>query len=828
MKRLKSLDIWTHCRKTKTSDKAPAVGLGKTKPISYIRARENATKQIAGSSLLGIVFQETSEYIGIDVDVDPTGKKKNATKKIPQELLFFLSANPTHVHFSPSGTGLHILYKIDKQTQKELNNLNLNQGATSIDKGDLFKGDWRYRNSFLTITENLHPLSTSEISTISFVKLLELIPSIQPKEKSKLKKETNNESVKYEVIESIPNLKDLKELLETLPATFNSQVKKACDQLPYSKPNSNYEYWVLVGCACAHHAITLEIMGNSRDSSLVYGIFLNWCKQDTEGYEGDEIVLEKFSNLLSTTQTKIDNNVPTVTIGMLKLLDKLYTINFPDMILRGAGKNKKLFPDPASLKNLKILMKHENLELVFDPMGGGMCFKGPEETITKWFCPAKTYYANRPYGYGQVLDEPALAAIFQNFMQNKYKFSVAKHYAAQAIDLLCTDMQYENAFTSWITKSPWDGESRLEEVCNSITFSDKNRDNHIVYKSYIRMSLLSTIGIHFWPEDEPKIPAILVLSGPEYTYKSSWAEWLLPKDMSNYNATASVDVVTTGGRDWELFLSTKAIVVLNECEPLFQPKYEQKIKSSVDSASVTFRNIYGRRQLTRPRTALIIGTTNKTNLFTGSSGTRKIWQIPVAECDSMLIKNMDHQQLYAEIYHILQEYKKDNPNELIQNAWGLEFELRQQINDLNTRMKGDDIGVLGLLHEVFGHPLDLVFDESVYVKTRGLKVEIGRADFLDEVVQTNTDIPNAWTPTQMLKYLRQRFPNDRIDRTGVKYALEEYAGIFTKSTNKPIIPFTNYRHLPDRAKYKEIFRGVLNMGSEKYFIMPKPLIREQN
>jgi len=803
MKVLKSLNTWAYC----VSGKRPAIGLScSSEPISYDKAKEIAEKT---DQHYGLIFKEDSEYIGFDIDVDPDGSKTNSTTSIPPAVLFFLKCHPTHAHYSPSGLGLHLVYKLTPEAREKLEKYGCKQGAASISKDDLYNGDWRYKKCFLVFTENLHPLSADTIAELSIEDILDIVPSIKPEKPVELPAVPGKELA---AITQVPPLSFIEKCLENIPAAFNNAAEKACNKLSWFKPKSDYDYWLLVGCACSHHAILLNRCGRTEDSKKVFNLFLEWSKRDTTGFVSEEDVRSKYEALLRSTEEKLAKGEHVTTYGTLALIAKETIIEFPDMIVNKKGGVR---PDPGSIRNLQFLFEYDGLEMVFDPMGGGLCIKGPEKTILEWFCPKTDYLAMRPTGYSQVASIVDMSVRMRGYMQDRYKYSVSSGQARDAVDFFCQNMKTENAFKAWIESAPWDGVKRFESVCNSITVPELELEHNEVYVSYIRKSLLSMIGIHFWPEDSPKISAMIVLIGPEYTYKSSWAEWLIPKHMGNYIATADVETAIAAGKEWMMFLSTKAVVVINECEPMFSPRYEQKIKSSVDSESVTYRDPYARQVLSRPRTALIIGTTNKTNLFTGSTGTRKIWQIPVKECDSMLIKNMDLQQLYAEIYDILKRFKERNPDALIQSAWEQTPADRDKTNRLNARRKSQDLGVLGLLIERFGHFLEREFNPKDFVGTRGVALRTGKPGSLD-----NT--PNAWTVSCMLKFLKYEFPEDKVDRSGVKYALEEYAANFTGSIHHPIKPFDDFV-LTERGR-KSVIRGRIEMGpSNYYYLMPTPL-----
>lgn len=820
MKRLTKIHSWAHCSDSVKTLKAPAVGLGKTAPLSYDKAKANALSKIAGSPYYGFVFSEDSEYIGLDIDVDTNGNKKNSTIEIPGEVLFFLKANPTHVHYSPSGQGIHILYRLDPEAKQYLIDRNVNQMAVSIKNKDMFNGDIRFRKSFLVFTEKEHELSVPDIATITLDKLSEIVPSVTTKKEVQAPPTSLSSQLPLaaalESLARVPTIKQLRDVLDSIPNSFDSSAERACRNLPFSKPASNYDYWVLIGCACAHHAILLEMCGRLADADEVPKVFNDWSKEDKLNYTGETDVFSKFEALRNTTRQKLSTGEYTTTLGTLYTIARGCVIDFPDMIATKTGNTR---PDPVSTRNLERLIEHEELELMFDPMAGGICFKGPEQLVTKWFCPSKDYNAIRPEGYSQAASYSDMTTRFKHFMQDRYKYSVTTQNARDAIDHLSQNMRRENAFKAWIQMKPWDGISRFKAVCNSIRIpADEYYEE--VYENYIKRSLLSMIGIHFWPEDAPKIPAMLVLTGPEYTFKSSWAEWLIPKYMGNYTATADIETVLAAGKDWQMFLSTKAVVVINECEPMFSPKYEQKVKASVDSETVTYRDVYAKQVLTRPRTALIIGTTNKANLFTGSTGTRKIWQIPVAECDSMLIKNMDLQQLYAEVYTELCEFKTQNPRKLIQEAWAQDEEDRAVTNRLNAKRKGHDIGVLGMLIELFGHYHDRVVDFRSFVGRRGIALNTGTPG-------GDNSEANAWTATSMSKLIRMEYPDERVDRVQVRYALEEYAAAYTGTTHKPKQPFVNYvtGSMSEAFVTRGFLRHTRGGGGLGFYLMPTPLYR---
>jgi len=822
MDRLKAEVYWTHCEATPNKkNKAPATGLGKGKPLSYEIARQNAKNLIAGSPWYGIVFPPNGNgYVGIDIDVDPTGKKANTTKEIPASVKFFLAENPTHAHYSPSGHGVHLIYRATPECAKKLDEIALTQCATK--PGDLFSGDIRYKSCFLTITDKLFS-STDKISDISFETLAKLVPSLAgnagPVTENSLTQGSSVTLAKFSGLSKIVSIEKVKDIFEVIPPTINAKIREACSALRFLNVETNYDYWVLVGQACAHQSIMLSMI-DSDDTETVYQCFLNWSKKDKAGFVSEDDVQDKFNKLLASTKSKmlkLDKSI--VSMKTLIHIAKYCQFNFPDLLERGSKGNKVFVPDVQSLRNVKALMDYEELELYFDSMGGGYCFKGPEETVTRWFCANEYYKSFRPEGFSQVYPYKPLVPVLQAFLQNRYKTSISQKNTAQLLDYLISMAKDENAFKRWIKSKPWDGVERFHSVIESL----KTSDDRPHYKDLIRMALYSLVGIHFFEQEEPKINLMLVLAGTQHTRKSTWVDFLIPKELENYRAEAPASLVKSGSDDWRRLLVTKAVVRVDECEELFNPLHINKLKESIDTHTATFRDLWDSYMRSRLRTALIIGTTNKLDLFTPATGSRKFGYIPVDMCDSEALKQMDRQQLYAEILFHLQEYKKKHPKRPIQKAWSLNDHIIELIEQTNRDFKDCERGVSQHLCQLFGYAEPKSINWSDYLSSIGwFTGDIGQADMYSFYIAETQAMPRLWTQSELAK-LVNLVGNAKHTVAEVKYALEEYCGVYTGTLHKAKTPFTKLAS-KEFTKNLRVFKGYVTRKRQKFFLLP-PLVK---
>jgi hypothetical protein len=196
-------------------------------------------------------------------------------------------------------------------------------------------------------------------------------------------------------------------------------------------------------------------------------------------------------------------------------------------------------------------------------------------------------------------------------------------------------------------------------------------------------------------------------------------------------------------------------------------------------------------------------------------GTRKIWQIPVKQCDSRLILDMDKQQLYAEIKHILMTMKKENPRMLIQDAWAMAKSERDIIDESNRRSKGT-MGVEALLVELFGDPVDTPFDLENYTSIRKDSRERW-VHFRPGNAYDVSNQPNCWQVTQLLRFMKDQFPDDSIDRKSLVYALGPYCELFTNTQGCIRHPFRKI----STEKSWPVDRGTIQYSTKgKLYLLP--------
>lgn len=805
MKALKKILCWTATKPGNA--KRPRIPIGSGDGVDYPTAL--AARDKAGDGNVGILFSdETSDYIAFDVDV---GVKRNATETIPPALLDFLKGNPTHVHYSPGGKGLHFIYRLRSDAREYVQNIDLKRKTTR--EGDMFLGEVFYNASFMTVMDREHELSTGDkINAITLPQLQKLVPSVTGSKSSTLP------DVVFPPVRAM-SLTEIEQIMEGLPSTYNTKVERCFERAALEDaPGSDYEYWVFVGNCLAHGAISLELCGTFSATNIIRNLFLSWS-QSGDGFESDAQVLEKFEYCLSSTRRKIDAGVRTVSMRSLRLFKANAKFEFPVLIMKG----KRELPDPESIVNVKSLMEYEGLELRCEYMGGsGHFFTGDDLTLRKWFNPKSQETMYKPQGCSATMGQTDLQPLLHAFLQDRYGFSVLPSATVTAMRALVTNAAPDSIFKRYIESEPWDGVKRFEDVYKSLAIAEGYKQHTELYQTYTRNALLSAIGVHFFDGDDVKIPAMLVLTGQEFTYKTTWGNALVPDELGNFKASVDIDTATNQSGDWSRYLSSAAVVVLDECEEFLSPKHESRLKQSVDSAKISRRKLYDDRVLKARRTALIVGTTNKSSLFTSLTGSRKTWIIPVSRCNTEVFKGLNYQQLYAEILHILRSYVKETGRP-VQSLWELDTAERKLTNAINLNRKGFDSGLVGVLTSVFGSPLVAAdeFDVKRFLGERqSLKLRTRPAADFGEPDESI----NVWTVNAMKRYLEENKGMRGLDFNKVKYALAEYSGVYTSTLGKPKKIFDGF--VREQANHLVMDGAVKMRGGITGYLMPPVMVED--
>ena len=145
---------------------------------------------------------------------------------------------------------------------------------------------------------------------------------------------------------------------------------------------------------------------------------------------------------------------------------------------------------------------------------------------------------------------------------------------------------------------------------------------------------------------------ILVLTGRQGIYKTTWLNNLLPLPLRRYFYLKTNSRNLT--KDDTLTLSEFAIVCLEELDEM-ESKEMNQLKALTTMRTVNERAAYAHYKESRPHIASFCGTSNNTRFLNDLSGNRRWIPFEVESIDSPYEHPVDYTAVYAQAYALVQE-----------------------------------------------------------------------------------------------------------------------------------------------------------------------------
>jgi len=709
--------------------------------------------------LFGICLTRADGLVGIDVDNLPFAPSAEDVKAAAPQIYQLLQKHPTYVELSPSGKGLHIWYKTDKQAPA--------LAQKSAQSHSNFPGSIFLHSQFITFTGQVHDeLSSTTSASASPAPLAELdahtlvewlfpvdVPPTAPHDHDHhdptIEAFQNVIPIRPEVASPSPLVRPseaikmdyMRELLARIPPTLSaSALKPKFDQIyagftPPIHDVSDYEHWrIIIAAIHANSALAGQVELGSRIAD-------EWSAQDGDNYPGqDEVVHKYYSN-------------PPQQSGIThRTLLALAAATRPDwpapLIVKGAITTQ---PNPAILENFETLLAHYNLTL-------------HENSITKELSvTGNTYLIDR--FLKQISSKEDFTISVMKLCQHEF-FKVEPRRLtifAQAWYKLRT--QY-NPIKRWIdTASPWNPKtdpSYFDKLFDTLKIPDYEQQHKNLFYLYLKKSLMGVIRAHYYDGPFSATTGIVILQGAENTFKSTWVKQLLPMELRRYILCSAQTIGKNNNpKEIQLEAGTCQIWVRDEVEALLVGG-DAALKNLLIQETDAYRPVYGTQVITTPRKCIFFGTTNLSRLPITDDGSRRIQIIPIEMCDTKAQQDIPMDRLFQEL---LYEFKQLPPSRQ-HEAWTLTPEEIAETNRVNSAERKADQDIDTALKEVFA--FELPFDLKWYNRRNSLN---------RDKLMTTKDIINV---------LNLYIPG-RYSFSAVKHALKRQCGFWTDT----ITP-TNY------------------------------------
>lgn len=191
----------------------------------------------------------------------------------------------------------------------------------------------------------------------------------------------------------------------------------------------------------------------------------------------------------------------------------------------------------------------------------------------------------------------------------------------------------------------WDGQDRLADLAHRISSDTDWIHNFHRWMLGVAAQWMGVESKH------ANSTAPLLISEEQGWMKSTFCKSLMPQPLKDYY-TDQLDV--SQGQQ-ERKLATMGLINLDEFDRL-SPRQMASLKNLMQLTALSIRKAYRQHYQQLPRIASFIGTSNRKDLLTDPTGSRRFICVQVEQ--SIDCTGIDHDQIYAQLKHELHEGKR--------------------------------------------------------------------------------------------------------------------------------------------------------------------------
>lgn len=209
--------------------------------------------------------------------------------------------------------------------------------------------------------------------------------------------------------------------------------------------------------------------------------------------------------------------------------------------------------------------------------------------------------------------------------------------------LVLADANPFDPFADWVNSRPWDGKSRLADICDTLVPTEEYPTEF--RNVLVRKWLLSIVAATFKTQGF-RSRGVLTLQGIQSLGKTSWiASLVTPPDLRE-------EVVKLGhswdggSKDARLTALRHRIVELGELEGSFRREMAG-LKAFITETDDKIRPPYARVEAEYRRSTVFAASVNDRHFLMDTTGNSRFWTVPVERIDYK--HDIDTQQVFAEL-----------------------------------------------------------------------------------------------------------------------------------------------------------------------------------
>ena len=196
---------------------------------------------------------------------------------------------------------------------------------------------------------------------------------------------------------------------------------------------------------------------------------------------------------------------------------------------------------------------------------------------------------------------------------------------------------------------PWDGQNHILAMSVSVSVKGDVKEQ-MLFAEYLTKWLVGMVA--GWVDPTVVNNVILVLIGEQGSYKTTWFNYLLPPELSNYFYTKTN--AQRMGRDDLLTLAQYGLVCCEELDTM-RPSELNQLKAAVTMPSIDERAAYAHFHEHRKHIASFCGTGNNAQFLSDPTGNRRWLPFEVESIESPREHPFDYTGIYAQAYALYQQ-----------------------------------------------------------------------------------------------------------------------------------------------------------------------------
>lgn len=759
--------------------------------------------QVDNNAVVGFLTSANTPIVIIDVDAPKEVKKQVSELKkvgmydeadkvvrtmvidtLPPVIRGYMSR--TYCEWSLSRTGVHIVLKTDKSAWD-----------SAYIKAQSWNGQLSIKNNYMVTTGNKLPEAQDTILEVPKEELEILFPPRKTRQ--------------VMVEESLPSIEDVKQALFIIPLDQSSRVQNIYSTV-FNEQYEHYTFWLRIGMALHDYALKT----NSLSTGLE--LFIKWSATDPVAFDGDEAVARKWASF----------HEGEVSYRTLFKVACAFQFNYPRR-LRSRDGALLLNPDTTEYVNFKYLMDKYNLVLY--SCGTDIYLKGDEDIIKKYFMLQGVRKLFGFYGpFDTVLLQAATWVLCQDshwrklgstlsfvnrwMAEPKEEVDIFDLWLKTPADQLLDEYKYPRCFGKKRSPVP----NTFEYVASCIEWADDQNValcEQMLYRTFMQLIKLHDSRLLTFEDNG----GMFALIGPENTYKTTFFKLLLPYPLEFLRKDINQELVgEKNKRDFIRYLSTAAIVLVDEFEGFMDNKKSGSFFKSIISGNITsFTDIYQTKELSLKRKAILVGTSNELRQIISDNGSRRLWfgRIKMIHTDKLL-----HVNLHEFYNNMKREFHQRV--ELGQTPWLMEFKETLQITEQNKAIKAAS-GLDIALRDIFAYTTNYNVHEFTMAEWQNLlPFRNGKLTLsaLTDETQGPQSACRLMKTKQLVKYLE--FHGIKVNWAELERALERFCTDFLGQHNDIKVPTnTTARVMIQRGQLCAHMRpnGTWN---HKFWIMPVP------